>query len=243
MAELISRFAQTASEHDADAGWASVERATPAPATPFAAAPGAAPPKVLRDERPRSCILRWRQQEAVRGGLRLVGRGIGMTRLQESAYNAQLAAGLPVSGLAQAVLTLDNGSISHEHCATYIRAVQQMNWFMAAFPTHSDPVTVVGGRGRSHADALTRRIKVGTNNRYHVGECEQACLHELAHIVSPDCGPDGELREPRLGRDSSKGHHHAWRVNFVLIARKTLGKQAALRLRHEFNQWGLATRK
>ena len=36
----------------------------------------------------------------------------------------------------------------------------------------------------------------------------------------------------RLGVGSSKGHHHAWRVNFVLITRKTLGKQAATRLRH-----------
>ncbi len=45
------------------------------------------------------------------------------------------------------------------------------------------------------------------------------------------------------GRGSSRGHHHAWRANFVLIVRKTLGKQAALRLRHEFDQWGLPTRK
>ncbi len=52
-----------------------------------------------------------------------------------------------------------------------------------------------------------------------------------------------ELREPRLGRDSSKGHHHAWRVNFVLIAKNVLGKQAAHRLRYEFNQWGLSTLK
>ncbi len=122
-----------------------------------------------------------------------------MTRLQEKAYNAQLAAGLPVSELAEAVLIMDDGLITRQNCATYIRAIQQMNWFMAAFPVHSDPVTVVVGRGRSHADAVERRIKIGTNNRRHVGECEQACLHELAHIVSPDCGPDGELREPRLG--------------------------------------------
>jgi hypothetical protein len=171
------------------------------------------------------------------------GGGIDVTRLQENAYNAQLAAGLPVSALASAVLVVDDGVIGHRHCATYIRAIQQMEWFMAAFPAHSDPLTVVGGRGRSHADAVERRIKIGTNNRYHVGECEQACLHELAHIVSPDCGADGELREPRLGAGSSKGHHHAWRANFVLITRKTLGKQAAGRLRYEFNQWGLATRK
>jgi hypothetical protein len=166
-----------------------------------------------------------------------------MTRPQEAAYNAQLAAGLPISKLAGEVLIKDDGIIDHHHCASYIHAIQQMDWFRAAFPGHTDPVTVVGGKGGSHADALQRRIKIGTNNRYNVSECEQACLHELAHIVSPDCGPDKELREPRLGKDSSKGHYHAWRVNFVLIIRKTLGKQAARRLRHEFNQWGLSTRR
>jgi len=153
-----------------------------------------------------------------------------------------LAAGLPVSDLAEAVLIMGDGVIDHEHCATYICAVQQMEWFKAAFPAHSDPLTVVGGKGRSHADHLQRRIKIGANDRYSVSECERACLHELAHVVSSDYGPGKELREPRLGRDSSKGHHRAWRVNFVLIVRKTLGNQAARRLKHEFNQWGLPTR-
>ena len=141
------------------------------------------------------------------------------------------------------MLIKDDGIIGYQHCASYIHAVQQMDWFKAAFPAYTDPVTVVGGKGRSHADALQRRIKIGTNSRYNVSECEQACLHELAHIVSADYGPGKELREPRLGRDSSKGHYHAWRVNFVLIVRKILGKQAALRLRYEFNQWGLSTLK
>jgi hypothetical protein len=118
-----------------------------------------------------------------------------------------------------------------------------MDWFTATFLAYTGPVTVVGGKGGSHADAVQRRIKIGANNRYNVSECEQACLHELAHIVTPDYGPGEERREPALGRDSSKGHHHAWRVNFLLIVRKTLGKQAALLLRHEFNQWGLPTSK
>lgn len=166
-----------------------------------------------------------------------------MTRLQQAAYNAQLAAALPVSDLGETVLGFDHGLISRQHCAIYVLAVQRTDWFKAAFPAHSNPVTVVGGKGGSHADALQRRIKIGTNNRLNVSECEQACLHELAHIVSPDYGPGKELREPRLGRNSSKGHHHAWRVNFVLIVRKTLGKQVAARLRYEFNQWGLSTCK
>ncbi len=118
-----------------------------------------------------------------------------------------------------------------------------MDWYKAAFPTHTSLVTVVGGKGVSHADSLSARIKVGTNNRYNIGDCEQACLHELAHTVSSDYGPGKELREPRLGRNSSEGHHHAWRVNFILIVRNILGKQAAQRLRYEFSQWGLSTRK
>ena len=166
-----------------------------------------------------------------------------MTKLQQAAYDAQLAAALPMSELGGAVLIKDDGIIGNKHCASYIHAVQQMDWFTAVFPGHAGAVTVVGGKGGSRADALQRRIKIGTDSRYNVSECEQACLHELAHIVSSDYGPDSELREPRLGRDSSKGHHHAWRVNFVLIVRKILGKQAALRLRYEFNQWGLSTPK
>jgi hypothetical protein len=89
----------------------------------------------------------------------------------------------------------------------------------------------VGGRGGSRADASQRRVKIGTNDRMDVSKCEQACLQELAHIVTPDYGPGNELREPGGGHGSSRGHHHAWRANFVLIVRKTLGKQAALRLR------------
>jgi putative metallohydrolase (TIGR04338 family) len=152
-----------------------------------------------------------------------------------------LAAGLPVSEMARAVLIKDDGIIIHQHCARYIHAVQQMNWFAVAFPAYTVPVTVVGGKGGSNADAAERRIKIGTDSRHDVSRCEQACLHELAHIVTPDYGPGNERREPERGRGSSKGHHHAWRVNFVLIVRKTLGKQAALLLRHEFNQWGLPT--
>jgi hypothetical protein len=164
-----------------------------------------------------------------------------MTKLQQAAYNAQFAAGLPVSLLAESVLVKNNGVIDRRNCASYIHAVQQMDWFKAAFATHADPVTVLGGKGGSHADASQHRIKIGTFSRFGVSTCEQACLHELAHIVTPDQGPSSELREPALGRISSKGHHHAWRVNFVLIVRKTLGKQAAQRLRYEFNQWGLST--
>jgi putative metallohydrolase (TIGR04338 family) len=168
---------------------------------------------------------------------------VQVTKLQQAAYDAQLAAALPVSELASAVLISVDGRIGLQNCATYILAVQEMDWFTAAFPSHLAPVAIRGGRGGSNADAPRRRIKIGTNNRFSIGECEQACLHELAHIVSPDYGPGKELREPRLGRDSSKGHHHAWRANFVLIVRKVLGRQAAARLRSEFNQWGLPTTK
>lgn len=134
-------------------------------------------------------------------------------------------------------------TIGHRQCATYIRTLQQADWFRAAFAGHTDPLTVVGGRGVSQAEPVLRQVKIGTNDRMDIGGCEQACLHELAHIVTADHGPDNEPREPLQGRGSSRGHHHAWRVNFVLIVRKTLGSQAAGRLRHEFDQWGLPTRK
>jgi hypothetical protein len=100
-----------------------------------------------------------------------------------------------------------------------------------------------GGIQQVTGGVVPSAAKIGTKDRLDVSKCEQACLHELAHIETPDYGPGNELREPVRGRGSSRGHHHAWRADFVLIVRKTLGKQAALRLRHEFDQWGLSTHK
>lgn len=131
--------------------------------------------------------------------------------------------------------------IGFRQCATYLHAIQQTVWFRAAFAAHADPVTVVGGRGVSRADPVLRQVKIGMGDRLDAGKCEAACLHELAHIVTAEQGPGNELREPLRGPGSSRGHHHAWRANFVLIVRKTLGNQAAVQLRHEFNQWGLPT--
>ncbi|MCD0482757.1 hypothetical protein LO771_10190 [Streptacidiphilus sp. ASG 303] len=165
------------------------------------------------------------------------------TRLQQAAYNAQWAAGLPTSDLARELFTHRSRLVSHRRCAIYIHSLQEAEWFLAAFASHARPITVVGGRGVSHADAALRRVKIGANDRLDAARCEHACLHELAHIVTPDVGPGGGLREPARGRGSSRGHHHAWRVNFVLITRKALGKEAAVRLRHEFDHWGLPTRK
>ena len=168
-------------------------------------------------------------------------QGEETTRLQEAAYNSQLAAGLPTSELAHTLLRQHAGLVGLRQCGAYIHAIQHMDWFTAAFTGHAAPVIVVGGRGNSHADAAQRRVKIGTNDRRNSRQCEHACLHELAHIVTPDYGPSRELREPVQGSGSSRGHHHAWRANFVLIVRMTLGRQAAHRLRHELNQWGLPT--
>jgi putative metallohydrolase (TIGR04338 family) len=171
------------------------------------------------------------------------GKDCWLTKLQQRAYDAQMAADLPVSHLGTQILIARKGVVGIENCARYIAAVQEMARFKAAFRSHDDPVIVIGGRGISHADAQHRTIKIGTTDRQSVPQCERACLHELAHIVSSDTGPDGHLREPRLGRYSSKGHHDAWRVNFVLIVRMVVGKHAATRLRQEFNMWGLPTQK
>lgn len=148
---------------------------------------------------------------------------------------------MPVSAVAYELLIADAGRIHYRRCATYVQAVQDTQWFASAFAAHATRITVAGGRGHSHADAVENRIKIGANDRRAVGKCEHACLHELAHIVTADFGPDGQPREAARGRSSSKGHHHAWRVNFVFIVRNMLGKQAALRLRSEFNHWGLPT--
>jgi len=169
-------------------------------------------------------------------------QGEATTKLQEAAYNSQLAAALPHSELAHTLYIQPDGLVGIRQCGAYILTIQHMDWFKAAFTGHAAPVIVVGGRGSSHADATQRRVKIGTNDRRDARQCEHACLHELAHVVTPDYGPSRELREPVQGRGSSRGHHHAWRANFVLIVRMTLGRQAALRLRHEFNQWGLPTR-
>jgi putative metallohydrolase (TIGR04338 family) len=164
-----------------------------------------------------------------------------MTRLQEAAYGAQLAAALPTSALAQELLAGDQPTIDVRRCAAYLGAVQRLGWFRAAFTGHTDPLTVVGGRGTSRADAERRWIRIGVDDRGSVRACEHACLHELAHVVTPDHGPDDERREPAGGR-GSKGHHHAWRANFVFIVGEMLGADAARRLRDEFNHWGLPTR-
>jgi hypothetical protein len=165
------------------------------------------------------------------------------TRLQDAAYGAQWAAALPSSRLGQALLGGGDEVVPIQRCRAYIDAVRALSWFATAFTRQaSTALTVVGGRGTSAADRDTGLIKIGTEDRQGLHRCEQACLHELAHIVTPDRGPDSELRETPVGEESSRGHHHAWRANFIFIVQMTLGKQAGSRLRYEFGQWGLPTR-
>ena len=164
-----------------------------------------------------------------------------ITHLQQAAYDAQASAALPTSELAEALFGGSSGTVPVRQAAAYLRAVQATPWFHAAFAGHTGPLEVVGGRGPSRTDTVTRQVKIGTEDRRDPGRCEHACLHELAHIVTNDLGADRELREPVDGPDSSRGHHHAWRVNFVLIVRMALGRQASSRLRREFNEWGLPT--
>ena len=88
-------------------------------------------------------------------------QGEETTRLQEAAYNSQLAAGLPTSELAHTLLRQHAGLVGLRQCGAYIHAIQHMDWFTAAFTGHAAPVIVVGGRGNSHADAAQRRVKMG----------------------------------------------------------------------------------
>lgn len=158
------------------------------------------------------------------------------TALQQAAYDAQLAAGLPLSDLATSILGSDERPIDPARCGRYLHAIQRTPWFTAAFTGHTQPVTVVGGPGVSHADASQRLVTIGADDRWDPRACEHACLHELAHIVTPDHGPDRRRREPAHDKDS-RGHHHPWQANFTFIVQMTLGSQAANRLRHEFARW------
>ena len=160
---------------------------------------------------------------------------------QRAVYDAERAAGLPRSDLGRELLDLDAGVVPADRCAIYLRTVQRQSWFLAAFAGHSGPVVVIGGDGTSYADPQRKLIKIGSDDRADPEGCERACLHELAHIVTADVGSDGINREA-VGRESSRGHHHAWRANFVLIVRMMLGGQAATRLHSECRQWGLPMR-
>jgi hypothetical protein len=95
-------------------------------------------------------------------------RGGETTKLQQAAYDSQLSAGLPTSTLAHALLFRPDAPVGLGPCAAYIHAIQDTDWFKAAFTGHATPVTVVGGRGASHADAARRRVKIGTNDRRSV---------------------------------------------------------------------------
>jgi hypothetical protein len=80
--------------------------------------------------------------------------GSEWTRLQEAAYAAQLAAGLPVSVLATSVLVRRKAPIDLGRCAEYLHAIQRTDWFTAAFAGHAEPVVVVGGPGVTMLTAL-----------------------------------------------------------------------------------------
>ncbi|GAA2494496.1 hypothetical protein [Terrabacter carboxydivorans] len=166
------------------------------------------------------------------------------TRLQAAAYDAELAAGLPLSELGRVTFGAgaEEAVVSPAQCATYLHAVQRTAWFAPAFPGHARPVVVIGGNGRSNADPDRGIVTIGVDDRATPRRCERACLHELAHVVTAELGPDGGLREAVTGPASTRGHHHAWRANFVFIVGLTLGRPAAKRLRAEFNEWGLVTR-
>ena len=165
-----------------------------------------------------------------------------MTRLQEAAYGAQWAAALPSSDLGRARLASSEDLTSIDRCAAYLHDVRTSAWFAAAYGAHASTPVLVGSRqGVSTTDRERRVIRIGTEDRADARRCEHACLHELAHLVTSDRAADGSSREPARGDQSSRGHHHAWRANFVFIVRMTLGAPAAARLREEFNAWGLPT--
>jgi hypothetical protein len=78
-------------------------------------------------------------------------------------------------------------------------------------------------------------IKLGTDHR-EAGEANQrvlewVCLHELAHLVTVPRATD-EARK-------TNNHDHPWRMNYLLLVRKMLGRRAAKYLRDAFELQGL----
>ena len=137
-------------------------------------------------------------------------------------------------------LTGKRRNITYHDAGRYIAYVQRQDWFRAAFPNQADPITVVGGGGGSHSYEAERTIKIAACHRHWTSECEWVCLHELAHMVS---------RRPLPGTDAlahrgrSRGHTHAWRVNYVRLVRGRLGDRAANALWRSFEQHEVCTHR
>lgn len=107
--------------------------------------------------------------------------------------------------------------------AGYIAWVQTQAWFRAAYPNQHEPVDIqLKGKGSAaYGRNGARLIRVGSNHRKSAEACEWACLHELAHIVTPKL----------TGND---GHANAWRVAYVFLVRRALGHRAAKYLIQQF---------
>jgi hypothetical protein len=130
--------------------------------------------------------------------------------------------------------------IAYQDAGSYIAHVQGQPWFKAAFPNQDDPIKVVGGGGTSTANRVTRTIKIAACHRRWVSECEWACLHELARMVTREPPPGTEAEEHHRKTD---GHTHAFRWNFIRLVRGMLGQRAAIALRRSFDQQEVPTNR
>jgi putative metallohydrolase (TIGR04338 family) len=110
---------------------------------------------------------------------------------------------------------------------SYIRCVMDEDWFKSAYPgLTGKPVEVRRGRGQGRSWTSTppeRIISICAGHREAAAECEWACLHELAHLVTPKDQP-------------VNGHGHNWRVAYVLLVRRMLGVRPSLELREQFRR-------
>ena len=131
-------------------------------------------------------------------------------------------------------------NITYHDAGEYIAYVQRQDWFRAAFPNQGDAISVVGGGGSSYSMEAERKIKIAADHRHWTSECEWVCLHELAHMVT---------RKPPPGTDAlahfsrTRGHTHAWRVNYVRIVRGQIGDRAANALWRSFEQHEVRTHR
>jgi putative metallohydrolase (TIGR04338 family) len=161
-----------------------------------------------------------------------IPRRIYVKKEQAKAYAAEDQALRIFSPSPAARVHMNDFRIDHHDAGAYIRYVMRQPWFVAAFPNQGEPITVKGGADSSHSERSLRMIKIGINDRERIARCEWACLHELAHIATPNRSTD---------EAGKTGHHdHPWRINYILMIRKMLGYRAARYLRKAFEAQGLS---
>jgi DNA N-6-adenine-methyltransferase (Dam) len=123
--------------------------------------------------------------------------------------------------------------ITRDSAQAYLDHIYSREWFAAAFPG-VEPVTVklVRGSTSSWIGGIKREIRLSAEARRSVQWCEWVLLHELSHSVcAVRMDPASQAaRRDDWGRHGTRGHDHAWRVNYELIVRKVWPERIGYRV-------------